>query len=228
MGNQAANFTECLNQLGFVLLDIPQRKRAGWGRATTTDLPAFAQEELFQLHSKLTGRTVPTSFTTGQWDFVSSTGLHIEYDEEAHFNRYRLATLELSWSDRLPWAEQYREMSSAWESACITKASYGKYWSSNSTERMFGPSDPPGVLGTLGSSRWKQRAFYDAIKDAVALFKPGVSLARVSMYDGIGGSAAGSVLKHTPRLAQEDVSRHLTGRTLEGHRGSTVSFHPQP
>lgn len=42
-----------------------------------------------------------------------------------------------------------------------------------------------GLWDLWARSRWKQRALYDAIKDAYALYSPKVSLARVSIHDQI-------------------------------------------
>ncbi|WDF34571.1 hypothetical protein PTW37_06635 [Arthrobacter agilis] len=216
MGNQANNFAQCLLRAGLEVLDRDQRKATKRSKATTSELPRVVADELLELYRRLGGRACRPSFTTGDWDIACGDGLLIEYDEEAHFNRYRLVTLDLSWGDQLPWSHNYRDWSLAQEPACTKKARFGGYWSNDSTERMFGPSDPPGVLGTLGSSRWKQRAFYDAVKDAFAVFTPGIALARVSMYDEIGGAEAGITLKRSPGLGNEALRRHILSRTVTG------------
>lgn len=56
-----------------------------------------------------------------------------------------------------------------YESNCLSAASWGNNWKTDSAERQFGHSDPEGCLGEKGSSRWKQRAFYDLLKDVANL-----------------------------------------------------------
>jgi hypothetical protein len=214
VGRQATNFALCLGRAGLEVLDRGRRKVAQRGKATTKELPSEVRGELLELYWRFGGRTTDQSFTTGDWDIVCANDLLVEYDEEAHFNRYRVASIDLSWSDQLPRSMPYRKHSAAQELICRKKKSYGGYWLNDSTERMFGPSDPPSVLGALGSSRWKQRAFYDAIKDAYVLFVPDVQLARVPMYDEIGGVTAGSTVKRTPGLNQEALRGHLLSMTV--------------
>lgn len=59
----------------------------------------------------------------------------------------------------------YRVYCSAKENRCLRKAGSRGYWSSSSSVAEFGPAGEPGVLAGAGSPRWKQRAFYDFIKD---------------------------------------------------------------
>lgn len=60
---------------------------------------------------------------------------------------------------------------------------------------MFGEAAPPRVFEKSGSPRWKQRALYDAVKDAYAVHERGISLARVSLHDEIGGLGVHQALK---------------------------------
>ena len=64
-----------------------------------------------------------------------------------------------------------------------------------STERLFGVELEPGDLDSDGGApRWKQRALYDAMKDAYALHHD-VRLARLSVYDDVEvGVTLGEVL----------------------------------
>jgi hypothetical protein len=132
-------------------------------------------------------------FRPGVWDIVLADGLIVELDEEQHFNRYRRATLEPAWADLLPWADAYRRYCDHHETAALKKASRGGYWASPSTERMFGPADAPGVFGPVGSPRWKQRALYDAMRDALAA-TGGVRLSRVATWDDVGETTLARVL----------------------------------
>jgi len=155
--------------------------------ATTKSLPKRVRAEIIDLHRALGGPAGYLDFTSGVWDFATADGLFIEFDEQLHFNRYRGLTLELPWRGRLPWSTAYAHFSIDHEDACLKAGSYSKKWTSTPTKTMLGQADPPGILGAHGSPRWKQRAIYDAVRDAYAVHTPGVALARVSIYDEIGG-----------------------------------------
>lgn len=60
---------------------------------------------------------------------------------------------------------------------------WGKRWTNSSCEKLFGPPDLPGAFYAGGAPRWKQRALHDATKDAFALSRMGVRLARLAVYD---------------------------------------------
>jgi hypothetical protein len=119
----------------------------------------------------------------GSWD-ISLADFAVEFDEEQHFNRYRLATLKCTLYSRLAAfpLDAYREFCRKQERSCLRKACHGKYWTSESTERQFGPSDACGTLGSFGSARWKQRAFYDMLKDFIPLVS-NFPVVRVSIWD---------------------------------------------
>lgn len=119
------------------------------------------------------------------WD-MEYEGVAVELDEYLHFNRYRLNSLTSSLYARLfgfPTVE-YAEYCRVRENKCLSAGSYGGKWSSNSTERQFGPAGPKKELGGAGSPRWKQRAFYDFVKDLSPVLI-GVRVARVAVWDKI-------------------------------------------
>lgn len=147
------------------------------------------------------------------WDLQADDVL-IEFDEALHFNRYRVLTLAAPWSPELPWAEHYRQLSVSREAMCLRDGGYGGRWANASSDRMFGGSDKPGVLGPLGSSRWKQRSLYDALKDAHALRSPGVSLARVSIHDEIGGMNVNKATDNGILLDPEALRSFIAARTV--------------
>ena len=119
---------------------------------------------------------------------MKADGVLVEFDEDLHFNRYRSHSLATPWNSQLPRSEAHRSYAVDKEDMCLKAGKYKGKRASPSSNRMFGGSDSEGVLGDLGSSRWKQRAIYDAVKDAHALNSPGVALARVSIHDEIGGA----------------------------------------
>jgi hypothetical protein len=57
----------------------------------------------------------------------------------------------------------------------------------SSTEGHFGPSGPRGDLSGRGSSRWKQRALYDFMKDLTQLNPLAPAVARIAIWDLLPG-----------------------------------------
>jgi hypothetical protein len=157
-------------------------------------LPAEAAERVLDLYRAFGGTAESmVVFRPGVWDIVFADGSLVELDEEQHFNRYRRKSLEPAWADSLPWADDYRRYCDDHEPASLRKASRGGYWASPSTERMFGPADPPGTFGPSGSPRWKQRALYDAMRDALAAAGV-VRLSRVAVWDELCDTTLARVL----------------------------------
>lgn len=70
------------------------------------------------------------------------------------------------------------------ETDCAQKAGYGGYWSNASCEKQFGPGSSPRTFDGDGSPRWKQRAFYDFLKDAAPICF-GVPMSRLSIWESI-------------------------------------------
>jgi hypothetical protein len=185
MGQLADAFRSELVKAGYDVL--PKDVTNQMDLATTKGLPEHARTEIIDLHRSLGGTGGYLDFTSGKWDFATADGLFIEFDEKLHFNRYRSLTDRLTWSRGIPWSPAYFHYSSAHEVACLKAGGYGGKWTSPSSEKMFGVADPPRVFGQNGSPRWKHRALYDAVKDTCAVHKQGISLARVSIHDEIGG-----------------------------------------
>jgi hypothetical protein len=68
------------------------------------------------------------------------------------------------------------------EDTCLKNGSYGKKWSSPSAEAQFGHASQPKDLSGNGSPRWKQRAFYDFVKDLSPVLIR-VKVVRVAVWD---------------------------------------------
>lgn len=156
--------------------------------------------------------------TAGAWDILLEDGLIVELDEDAHFNRYRAQTLNAPWANELPWTDAYLRYCRTFEDGCLSGAGWSKYWESPGFKKMFGPSDPPGILGKAGSSRWKQRALYEAVRDALVMHTPGLSLARISAHDVIAGQSVNQVLYGGGVFAPGALREFLASRTLVGVR----------
>lgn len=151
----------------------------------------------------------------GGWDLALEDGTLVELDEELHFNRYRRSTLAETWAERLPWTSTYRLLCETHERECLRAARWGKRWTNPSCEKLFGQPGLAGDLTGSGAPRWKQRAPYDAFKDALAVCQPGTRLARLSIYDIVGGVTLEDALRGAaradPRRVVELVDQRTTG-----------------
>lgn len=175
------------------------------------DLSPRAANRVLELYRALGGTSSAASFRPGAWDLAFEGGLVVELDEELHFNRYRALTLNPGWAKQLPWRADYLVFSSEHEPECLAAARWGARWTNPSCERLFGAADPPGTFGPGGAPRWKQRALYDAMKDAAAVGHSDLGLARLSTVDMIGRVRLNDVLrKHSD--VDLDAMRDLVDR----------------
>jgi len=150
---------------------------------------------IFQMYKELNGQLdlPPTRF--GQWD-ISTHNFIIELDEERHFNRYRLKTLDSAIYNSWKYfsVADYKSYCSNKEKDCLKAANWAKNWKNLSTEKQFGQSDNEGVLLKKGSSRWRQRAYYDFVKDISSKII-GIPILRISIYDSFKGTSIDKILR---------------------------------
>lgn len=127
----------------------------------------------------------------GSWD-IEFDGIALELDEHLHFNRYRASTLASPIYDRLQGfpRQTYIEYCSLYEEQCLRVGSYGGKWANPSCEKQFGIASESGNLNGGGAPRWKQRAFYDFLKDLSPLVL-GIRTARISIWDRLPDPMAG-------------------------------------
>jgi hypothetical protein len=160
-------------------------------------------KQFVDVYKKLGGVLETPPYKIGKYDIIVD-GRIIELDEEAHFNRYRSITLE---------ADVYREHKyfnvDNYKKYCPTKEnkvrSYGKFWSTPSCEKQFGKANKNGNLNGNGSPRWKQRAFYDFIKDLIPTIF-GIPLFRIAIYDELIDDH-GKLHSVDEILKKEDIER---------------------
>lgn len=133
-----------------------------------------------EMYAMLGGKQDKVPFNTGKYD-IDLENFIIEFDEENHFNRYRLETLSSSiykdWKNFK--VTDYQLYCTKFEDKCRT---YGKFWHTEASDKQYGMSSPNGVLQGTGSSRWKQRAFYDFVKDVYSIVV-NIPIIRISIYD---------------------------------------------
>ncbi len=179
--------------------------------------------EVYHIYKKLGGilDTFPTR--VGHWDVFldRSTAAEklgfgreamTELDEEQHFNRYRLVTLDASFYSKLITfpIDDYRQYCERHEDAALHRGSHGGYWTNKAVEKQFGPAGANGIFGCNGAPRWKQRAFYDMLKDLASLVID-IPLARISVWDYVHQEnetteTVGDILKLTPdRVSAKQV-----------------------
>lgn len=139
--------------------------------------------EVFNTYKLLGGTELEIPINFGKWDIVLEDFI-VEFDEEQHFNRYRRITLNSLIYSVAPHFNfhSYLKFCDIYEEECLIKASRGGYWTSPSTERQFGNTGPKGELTGNGSPRWKQRAFYDYLRDVYSVIF-NIPVVRLSIYD---------------------------------------------
>ncbi|MBS4023127.1 MAG: hypothetical protein KGZ79_12025 [Dethiobacter sp.] len=142
------------------------------------------KEEVLDVYRKLGGIEGEYAFR-GKWDIVTEKYI-VELDEQLHFNDYRLTTLESPLYDAIKKfpLEAYREYCRRYKENCLRAGSNGGKWTNASCEKMFGPAQQNGDLTGYGSPRWKQRAFYDYLKD-ISYLATNIPVVRLSIYDSI-------------------------------------------
>jgi hypothetical protein len=137
-------------------------------------------KNLLEIYKKLNGKQEEIAFHISKYD-CAYNGIIVELDEENHFNRYRVITLEnpIYNQNTTMRKDDYLNFSSLFENECCT---HGKYWNTSSSDRLFGSSDPNGLFLKKGSSRWRQRAFYDLLKDHIPFILK-IPVIRLSIYE---------------------------------------------
>jgi hypothetical protein len=182
-------------------------------------LPADAGAELLDRYRELGGIQPSPRLRTGGWDLAVEDEpgemIVIELDEELHFNRYRRVTLSAPWYHELAWVSDYATLCNGHEERCRTAGTWGKRWTTPSSERLFGPAGTPGELDGPGAPRWKQRALYDSLKDLAARSGCVPQLARLSIYDPINGMNLEQCLNGSA-VADPAVLRDLIERRIVG------------
>ncbi|MDP9435243.1 MAG: hypothetical protein M3P93_08665 [Actinomycetota bacterium] len=204
-GKRAQALAALLTEAGLAVIDT----RPPPPRLET--LPSELRADVLDLYRSLGGRP-DRPLQPGAWDLALAGGDVVELDEELHFNRYRARTLERSWSQGRPWHDAYLVMCQSYERECASAGSWGMRWTNSSCEAMFGRAGPAGDLGASGGApRWKQRALYDAVKDAHAATGTGPRLIRLAVHDDLAGAPLGAVLRGRAQAAPGEI-RKLVGR----------------
>lgn len=143
------------------------------------------------------------------WD-MEFNGIAVELDEYLHFNRYRLQTLQsplYARLDKFP-TSHYRDFCVGHERDCLSAGGYGGKWTKPTAERQFGSGGAERDLDGPGAPRWKQRAFYDFVKDLSPL-AIGVAVVRVSVWDTIDDGSTRRMVRDVLVSPTSDSARGL-------------------
>lgn len=182
------------------------------GRPSVEELPGPVMDDLFVLYQSLGGVLDRPALRPGAWD-LKIGGVRIELDEELHFNRYRATTLRRAWAVALPWTASYLDMCGQHEPECLRAGRWGQRWTSEPSARMFGGGARPGdIYSDAGAPRWKQRALYDAVKDAIAAHTD-VKVARLSVHDLVSGRRLGDALEGRATVDLRELLALVESRT---------------
>ncbi len=167
------------------------------GRLSRADLLGSGiADEVYTVYRNLGGiLDEPPVNPRSTWD-MELDGYIIELDEQLHFNRYRKISLQSSLYANLksfPMRE-FDEFCELHETDCYQAGKYGRKWTTGGSEKQFGLSPQQGQLIGLGPARWRQRAYYDFLKDVCYLIN-GTRVARLSIWDSVHCSSNSLTVK---------------------------------
>ena len=158
--------------------------------------------EVERMYKELGGTQEEPPLKFGAWD-ISTPKFIMELDEENHFNRYRLQTLNSNIYQMINGfrLDEYMRFCTLYEYSC---RKHGGFWKNNSSEKLFVKSDDNGCLDGTGSSRWKQRAFYDFLRDVTGLIK-GIPVIRLSIYQTFKGKNVQDIIESKDKVMILDL-----------------------
>nr|WP_245914776.1 hypothetical protein [Nocardia fluminea] len=206
-GRRAAALQHMLIKAGLHPAPLPPPPRLA-------QLSGDAQAAIEAVYQALGGSAPMLRLRPGSWDLAFADGLVIELDEELHFNRYRAQTLHSLAAAALPWHEDYLWYSSRYEQNCLAAGKWERRWSTTRCETMFGPPGPPGVLvGRRLASMETTRALRRCQRHRCDALDHAVRLARLSIWDSVGGMPLGDGLYEKAQIDPAQVAAILARRT---------------
>ncbi len=190
-----------LNQV--VLQEYGEKKHSKLTKSQLSLSPEL-YSEMKSMYKELGGTQEDPPLTFGPWD-ISTPEFIIELDEENHFNRYRLQTLNSNIYQMINGfrLDEYMRFCTLYESGC---RKHGGFWKNNSSEKLFVKSDDNGCLDGAGSSRWRQRAFYDFLRDVTGLIKE-IPVIRLSIYQTFKGRKVYDIIESKDKAMILDLVR---------------------
>ena len=158
------------------------------------------------MYKELGGTQEESPLKFGAWD-ISTPKFIMELDEENHFNRYRLQTLNSNIYQSIKGfpLEAYKQFCTQYESRY---RKFRGYWKSDSSENLFMKSNDNGCLNGTGSSRWKQRAFYDFLRDVTGLIKE-IPVIHLSIYQTFKGKNVQNIIESKDKIMILDLVKTI-------------------
>lgn len=161
-------------ELGF---SLPVNKRL---------MDAKAEQLLLEAYQVLGGIGEPVYLPQLKFDFKIGRFLFL-YDEESHFNRYRLKTFstEIYQTFTFSWVDAYKRLCRTYERDCLKVGMQERVWEGPPiAKRCFGDPEEAGDLTGNGATGWKLNAYNDAQYDLITRLS-GYKMVRLPMYENL-------------------------------------------
>ncbi|MBN7812048.1 hypothetical protein J0A68_13935 [Algoriphagus sp. H41] len=150
----------------------------------STFLDAKGKAWLAEIFEDLGGKTSFPLLEKLKFDFKLGRTL-IVWDDELHFNRYRLATFrsEMYSEWNFVFAEGHKRLCRTYERDCLKAGMQQRVWIGPPVAKnVFGEASEPGDLSGNGAIGWKLTAYNDAQYDLQTRLH-GYKLVRLSPYE---------------------------------------------
>ncbi|MBK7442545.1 MAG: hypothetical protein IPI65_13585 [Bacteroidetes bacterium] len=150
-------------------------------------------QEMKNVYHSLGGILEEYPIHFGDFDMIGEN-FFVELDEENHFNRYRKTTLQSSVYNNYEYFHVI-DYNKYCDFFGTKGGKIGNFWTTPKSEKQFGKSSPERDFSGNGPARWKQRAFYDLLKDVYGMLinKP---VFRFSTYEKINDISINNILKN--------------------------------
>ncbi|KEO74052.1 DUF7255 family protein [Anditalea andensis] len=150
-----------------------------------------ASDLMQDVYQKLGGLHQPILLNKVKFDFKIDHYVFV-YDNENHFNRYRLSSLKSKVYNTFSfiWKDAYLRLCRTYERDCLKSGMQERIWNGPPiAQKHFGASEEPGDLSGSGAAGWKLNAYNDAQIDLYSRLL-GYKLIRIPKYENImiGGS----------------------------------------
>src|SRR5690606_8749099 len=147
---------------------------------------AKAEQLLLEAYQVLGGIGEPVYLPQLKFDFKIGRFLFL-YDEESHFNRYRLKTFstEIYQTFTFSWVDAYKRLCRTYERDCLKVGMQERVWEGPPiAKRCFGNPEEAGDLTGNGATGWKLNAYNDAQYDLITRLS-GYKMVRLPMYENL-------------------------------------------
>lgn len=145
-----------------------------------------AERFFIEAYQVLGGLGNPVFLPQLKFDFKIGRFLFL-YDEESHFNRYRLKTFstEIYQTFTFSWVDSYKRLCRTYERDCLKAGMQERVWVGPPiARRCFGDPEEAGDLTGNGATGWKLNAYNDAQYDLITRLS-GYKIVRLPMYENL-------------------------------------------